>query len=252
MKKKHDIQSKFDRLSTGYEQHYIQPVTILDYEQIRRKELLIESIKSLTINTILDAGCGPGIVTSKIFTLFPSNVIIGSDLSIHMLEKAKSKNPRQALLIQSDIIYPPFCDRIIDLVFALGVFDYIDDLEQLFAQVSRILKPHGLFIFTFPNSKSIFRSLRDSARLRIKGIKDSTASVPCDENMINHLAFIHGFAPIEITYITYGLGSITFPWSIPLSKTLEAYFSKHVIGRYFGWSCFCVTKKNLLNHNKYS
>jgi len=54
----------------------------------------------------------------------------------------------------------PFDDASFDMAFAVEVVEHIDGHMKFFAEVSRVLKPGGVFIFTTPNILSLKSRLR--------------------------------------------------------------------------------------------
>ena len=54
----------------------------------------------------------------------------------------------------------PFDDASFDMAFAVEVVEHIDGHMKLFAEVSRVLRPGGTFIFTTPNILSLKSRLR--------------------------------------------------------------------------------------------
>lgn len=91
---------------------------------------------------LLDVGCGP----ATLRTLLPEAVdYYGIDIAIH----SPARN-----LIESDILEAPirFDNRKFDIVTALGVFEYVGDLqEKKFAEIAEILKPGGTFLVSYTN-----------------------------------------------------------------------------------------------------
>jgi SAM-dependent methyltransferase len=92
--------------------------------------------------TLLDVGCGP----ATLMRLLPANVrYYGIDIAIH----DPAPNLIEADLIESEIA---FGDKQFDLVTALGVFEYVGDVQsRKFAEIARILNRNGKFIVTYTN-----------------------------------------------------------------------------------------------------
>lgn len=101
-------------------------------------------------DTILDAGCGTGLVGEL---LRPQvRHLIGVDMSEPMLVQARKKNVYDSLhrgdLIEYLIGHPASCD----VVVSAATLIHFGELDAVFEAVARCLRPHGLFVFTvFPN-----------------------------------------------------------------------------------------------------
>jgi SAM-dependent methyltransferase len=92
---------------------------------------------------VLDLGCGAG----RYFPFLQGKTIVGVDLSIEMLKRAKKfKNVN---LIQADIYHLPFQKSIFNLVISMHVIgEYAPFDLKLLQEVCPILRPKGTFLFT--------------------------------------------------------------------------------------------------------
>jgi len=97
---------------------------------------------------LLDMGIGTGL-SAQPFCRAGLNVS-GIDDSDEMLEICRSKNIAAELknhdIRQTPLPYP---DGEFDHVVACGVFHFIDKLDPLVSEASRLLKERGTFVFTF-------------------------------------------------------------------------------------------------------
>lgn len=96
---------------------------------------------------VLDAGCGSGIYTEWLTERGAD--VTGLDYSSELLSIAKEKN-LPAKFIEANLNYPLdfFVDEEFDLVLSALVIHYIKDLNLLFSEFNRILKPGGVFVFS--------------------------------------------------------------------------------------------------------
>lgn len=88
---------------------------------------------------ILDLGCGTGLLSE-----FLEQAIIGVDISIHMLKRAKARES----VIQADIDFLPFRNSVFDAVFSFTCLQNLPSLDCIFSEVQRVLKKGHPFIFT--------------------------------------------------------------------------------------------------------
>jgi len=116
-----------------------------------------QSAKKNPSITILDYGCGRGqiikLARSKNINIFGAEVFHNGPSVIQQLSEDK---------LFGDIIREikddqlPFLDKFFDLVISNQVFEHVPDLDKVFHEIHRVLKPTGTMIALFP-SKEIFR-----------------------------------------------------------------------------------------------
>lgn len=97
---------------------------------------------------VLDAGFGPGI-TAEYF-LNHGATVAGVDYSKEMLAIARERIGDRASLIHHDLNQPLhfFEPSTFDIIYCSLVIHYIDDLDVLFREFARVLKPEGVFVFS--------------------------------------------------------------------------------------------------------
>lgn len=102
---------------------------------------------------ILDAGCGPGLLTEALLkTTDGGSRIIGIDISAKSVGVAKStlgnklKTNDQVQFMQANMLNMPFQDESFDLVVTSGALEYIS-LQAGLAEIARVLAPNGYLIY---------------------------------------------------------------------------------------------------------
>jgi ubiquinone/menaquinone biosynthesis C-methylase UbiE len=112
-------------------------------------------------STILDAGCGPGIVAHEVAKR--GYKVLGMDYSHNMVERARSVcNSDENLdieFLQGDIESMPFEDSSFDMILCLGVITYLESEEKALVELSRVLRPHGILILSSINKLDLARCL---------------------------------------------------------------------------------------------
>ncbi|WP_196221448.1 malonyl-ACP O-methyltransferase BioC [Sansalvadorimonas verongulae] len=100
-------------------------------------------------SSILDMGCGTGNETHALLSRYPNADITGLDISQGMLDFA-SENPALANCHWAigDIEELPFEEETFDLVFSSLAIQWCDCLSEVMAQVHRVLKPGGWFVYS--------------------------------------------------------------------------------------------------------
>jgi ubiquinone/menaquinone biosynthesis C-methylase UbiE len=101
--------------------------------------------------SILDLGCGPGLLSAEILKQIPDATVIGIDPLIKMLMLAK-ENTRdigfqhfEPLQGVSEKI--PLKDRSIDTIVSRFSLPYWKQPQNSFIEMNRVLKPNGRIIF---------------------------------------------------------------------------------------------------------
>lgn len=101
---------------------------------------------------IIDIGCGTGTVLKNIQNYIShSKMFIGIDISINMLEVAKSKDLDSNYLLASALSIP-FHDNSFDGIIAIYLLHLLEDKGTFFDECFRILTRSGwIFIVTAPH-----------------------------------------------------------------------------------------------------
>ena len=95
---------------------------------------------------VIDLGCGTGFFTNILASKYQQ--VFGVDLSKKMLDFAQSKSTQQVQWIEADAYKLPFDDNSIDLIYSNLMIQWCDPLSDLLTEITRVLKPGGLFIFS--------------------------------------------------------------------------------------------------------
>lgn len=95
--------------------------------------------------TILDIGCGTGILAPHLLTAYPrAEVIIELDFAEEMLAVNRRKFQDHRLVrLAADACNLPFPDGSIDLILCFNVAPHLGNAGLAFADMLRVLKPGG-------------------------------------------------------------------------------------------------------------
>ncbi len=115
---------------------------------------------------LLDVGAGDGHFASL---LFPDGVDVGIDPTADSLKEAASRGVYKELMVAS-ACQLPFADESFASVISNCVLEHIPDLGSALDEISRVLKPGGLFALTVP-SPNYERFLLGSSLLRAVGLR---------------------------------------------------------------------------------
>lgn len=131
----------FDRWAPNYD--FLG--TTIFYQSIHQRLLSYTTLPNSC--QVLDLGCGTGRLLNRLAAKFPDLKGIGVDLSPQMLNVARQNNQYHPRLIYTsgNAESLPFADNQFDAVFNTISFLHYRDPQQVFSEVSRILKPQGQF-----------------------------------------------------------------------------------------------------------
>lgn len=106
---------------------------------------LLEFIPDNKEQTILDLGCGTGVLTEQLKNF--GTKVIGVDSSRSMIDKAKEQFDNIEFMV-CDALDLPF-EKEFDVVFSNAVFHWISDHDALLSNVRKALKSDGLLVCEF-------------------------------------------------------------------------------------------------------
>lgn len=107
----------------------------------------IRLFEELGGNNVLDAGSGAADIGSLLRQQYDARVV-GVDYSIEMCQQAVSRPGIADRVICGDITQLPFSAHSFDTVIANMVLGSVGDLEGCCAEIARVLRPHGVVIFS--------------------------------------------------------------------------------------------------------
>jgi ubiquinone/menaquinone biosynthesis C-methylase UbiE len=104
-------------------------------------------------SSVLDAGCGTGLVTSSFYKAgYRPRETFALDLSFKSLEVAKEQFEENEIaavknvrLVQGNLLSLPFADEKFDLVLTCGALEYVP-LERGIDELARVLKKGGVLV----------------------------------------------------------------------------------------------------------
>jgi len=172
----------------------------------------------------IDVGCGSG-VFSKIL-LEKGARVTAVDYSKEMLNICENElrglSKDSYSLVNSDAASLQMPDNKFDLLIAVGLLDYVDDIEATLKEFHRVVKPKGTMIFTIPKRPSPFFLLRSAVgnHIRKKVFKLPPIANALSRTKTEHLLTKTGLTLTDIKsfYMTM--------WIIQCSKQLPQHSLK--------------------------
>jgi SAM-dependent methyltransferase len=129
-----------------YETHMV-PLIFEPYAADIAKRLASPSV-GRPIAHLLEVACGTGVVTRQLAALPRIGSIVATDLNQAMLDQAKTIGTRRPVEWRpADAMQLPFPDASFDAVVIQFGAMFFPDKAKAYAEVLRVLKPGGLFLF---------------------------------------------------------------------------------------------------------
>lgn len=122
----------------------------VDPDHHKKVELVNASLKDLGSAPlkILDLGCGDGLMTETLSS--QGHRVTGADISPVIIEENQRRFPHIPFLLVEPDRSLPFEAKAFDAIYCSEVIEHVYDIDLFFAEVSRALRPGGLFLLTTP------------------------------------------------------------------------------------------------------
>jgi ubiquinone/menaquinone biosynthesis C-methylase UbiE len=96
---------------------------------------------------VLDAGCGTGETLAWLReAVGPDGMVVGCDLAAMHAKCARSTSPRADLIVQADLLRPPFREENFDLIWCVNTINHLHEPVAGVKHLARLLRPHGTFV----------------------------------------------------------------------------------------------------------
>lgn len=106
-------------------------------------DVLFDKLGKVSIDKMVDLGCGTGYYSDKLSHQFPEATIICFDISYAMLEQAKKRNIKNVIYKQGDVDVIPFSHNSIDLIYSNLVIQWSNNFRNCLKQLKNSLKEGG-------------------------------------------------------------------------------------------------------------
>lgn len=140
---KEQIRHSFNRSASRYDE-----VALLQREVASRVLERLELVK-LEPKRILDLGCGTGLNSKALGQRYKKAQVISLDLAPNMLKEARKHKKwlSKQRFVCGDAEALPLADNSVDLIFSSLTIQWCADLDSLFKECFRVLRPGGLLMF---------------------------------------------------------------------------------------------------------
>lgn len=210
------------------------PRGFFSFEMRRRLELvanqLTAQIKNIDNPDVLECGCGPGDILELLAPLRCK--LTGLDLNPRYLDLAAKRVPG-ATLIDGNVEQLPFPDASFDVVYAVGVFQYLKDERAAARELCRVTKEGGVVLISFANYRMLHLFLDPYyifRMLKIPGTNKKLASAASEETPIRRYPLAqlrnlfreYGMHEIQATTTSYGPLKFWRKEFLPLATSIRS------------------------------
>jgi predicted TPR repeat methyltransferase len=138
-----EVSGRYDQWAASYDADlaawsYQAPAVVAD----------VVLARVLTAGSVLDVGCGTGLVGRELRARGFEGRILGLDLSQASLDVAGVSGAYDSL-VRADLQQPlPLEDDSVDAVVCVGVMTYLPDVESVWREFARLARPDGIVVAT--------------------------------------------------------------------------------------------------------
>jgi malonyl-CoA O-methyltransferase len=142
MTRQQQIKHAFNRAHDLYDQHCALQ------EQVGHTLLALIKQQCDQADSIIDLGCGTGLITEKLTQLYAYQQFHAVDIASGLLAKARTRLPVNIIFHETDFNTLPKHD--FDLVFSNMALHWSDDIDATLRSIQPLLKPQATLAFSLP------------------------------------------------------------------------------------------------------
>ena len=162
-----------------------------------------------TIDTIIEAGCGPGNGLQILREIVPASIkILSNDISANMISKARSRCLENVEIIMASNDSLPYNDGICDRYISNLTLHLVEDAPSMLREAFRLLKPGGIAIFSVWGKEDEHNIFKIQGRaLSNAGISKPPGRTPFylnNDSELLHLLVDAGFRQVRSFYTAIG------------------------------------------------
>lgn len=139
-----DVQRRFNRAADTFDS--------ADFVHAETRQGLLARLEPMTIEagTIVDLGSATGASALALRRRFRRAAVVAVDISLPMLKRSARRSSwlSRRPAVQADAMRLPLADHSVDLVFSNLLLPWIGERDRMFAEVARVLRKEGLFLFS--------------------------------------------------------------------------------------------------------
>lgn len=158
----HSVSGAFNRHAPEYDRH-----ASVQKRVIGRLVQLVQSHLSAAPASVLDIGCGTGLLLDSLRRLYPESRLSGLDLAYSMLCRSRERLGPGVTLVQADAGLLPFRRGSTDLLVSTSTLQWLADLDGFFQECHRVMSSDSLLCIAFFGGNTL-RELRECCRYMVE------------------------------------------------------------------------------------
>lgn len=143
------VRASFDRAAHSYD-----AAAVLQKEVRERMSARLDLVRIAPRN-VLDLGAGTGHAARALAARYPGSHVVALDIALGMLRLANAGQPwwrrftqKQQSTLCADMESLPLAAASMDLAWSNLAIQWSNDLDRVFAEMARVLRPEGLLTFS--------------------------------------------------------------------------------------------------------
>lgn len=155
------VRRRFERAAASFDD--------ADFVHTVTREGLLARLQPLVVEagTVLDLGSATCSTSQALSKRFGRAHVISVDLAHNMLQRGRKKRAwfSRSSFVQATAAALPFSAQSIDVVFANLLLPWVDDPNQVFSEIARVLRKGGVFAFATLGPDSLLEIRRAWAQV---------------------------------------------------------------------------------------
>ena len=174
--KKREVMKRYDQTAHMYDMRYAE-------EQNAKFEAALKSLNMAHYGSVLDVGCGTGLLFSRIAAKAETIVALDTSKKTLFYAKQNARSFPNVHLILADADNMPLKEKAFDLVFGFTLIQNMPDPKKSLNEIKRVAKSHATIVIT--GLKKKFTAQKFKKLLQVSGLK---ASILEDDDLKCHVA----------------------------------------------------------------
>lgn len=175
---KRSVMRRYDLTAKIYDMRYAG-------EQAAKIEAALKTLESLKVegnSSVLDDGCGTGLLFNYIAD--KAGMVVGLDISRKVLAEAKRRSKRfdNVHLVLADADHAPFKDSVFSHIFAITLIQNVPNPEKTLVEAKRVAGKRAVIVVTGLKKKfslEVFEGLLYKLGLNVLKIIEGDENLKC-------------------------------------------------------------------------